>query len=96
MVSRIKGFIPPALVALLLLLSCASITAGQDANRRLLELPIQKVKIKEAANVHLALSALANEYGVPIGLEVAANFTVVRSTSLAPWLRGLLTDVPTR
>lgn len=72
MVNRLKGCIPPALVALLLLLSCAGNTAGQDTGRQLLELPVRKVKIKEAANVHLALSALANEYGVPIGLEVAA------------------------
>lgn len=72
MVSWIKGCVPPALVALLLLLSCAHVTAGQDAGRQLLELPVRKVKIKEATNVHLTLSALANEYGVPIGLEVAA------------------------
>lgn len=70
MVIRIKGCMS-GLAALLLLLSCARGTLGQGADARLLERPIRKVKIKEAANVHLALSSLANEYGVPIGLEVA-------------------------
>jgi hypothetical protein len=73
MVIQIKGCIPVCLVALLLLLSCTRSVCGQGADSRLPEQVIRKVKIKEAANVHLALSALANEYGMPIGLEVAAE-----------------------
>lgn len=81
MVNRIKRYLPSGLVALLLL-TCAQVNFGQQASNELAERVIKQVEIKDAANVHLILSALSNEYGVPIGLEVAEKGMVEPKISL--------------
>jgi hypothetical protein len=81
MIIRITRYLLPGLIALVLL-SYAQLDYGQSPGSGLPEQPIRKVKIKEAANVHLVLSALANEYRVPIGLEVAEKSQVETEISI--------------
>lgn len=64
--------IPTLCVAVLLTLACAQLCHGQGAGDDVLARRVKAFTLKEP-NINLALSAIAREYRVPIGVEMAAK-----------------------
>ena len=59
----------------------------------LVDKPVVEVNI-QASNIHLALSKLANQYKLPIGLEVAADDDLLKERNLSVRLKaGTVKDV---
>ena len=59
----------------------------------LVDKPVVEVNI-QASNIHLALSKLANQYKLPIGLEVAADDDLLKKRNLSVRLKaGTVKDV---
>jgi hypothetical protein len=69
------------------------IPATTKQSGTLVDEPVVEVNIQES-NIHLALSKLANQYQLPIGLEVAADDDLLKDRNLAVRVKaGTVKDV---